>query len=200
MTIDTNRYKICIVGDELINGIGDSRFLGWTGRVMQRAPINEKILDLIDYYPLGKKGDTIKDIAERIRTDAFSRFGENSHNRLIISMTNNDNEVLSSIRTKASLAKMLDDVARTGVKTLVIGPPPRTPNEEEDIQERNSYFADACRRKNIQYIDIFSPLVRNMQWMKSGVSSNHIYPDQVGYGLIAWIVAHSNWDNFCFDN
>jgi hypothetical protein len=131
-----------------------------------------------------------------LKIEVLPRFDFETQNRLIVQMTNNDNEKITDLRSRLNLVQLLDECHKLNIKTLVIGTTPRFPNEENQIAQRNNYYAQVCDRRNVQFIDIFSPLIRNQQWMTSSLSTNYKYPDQIGYELIAWIVLHSEWNIF----
>jgi acyl-CoA thioesterase-1 len=76
----------------------------------------------------------------------------------------------------------------------VVGPPPG-PHERlnASIAELSAAFADVCVRRQVAYVDTFTPLVAHEDWLTDLAAGDGVHPGQAGYGLIAWLVLHGGW-------
>src|SRR4051812_49514609 len=63
--------RVCVVGDDLVAGVGDARSLGWVGRVGARTPREETLVSL---FPLGVPDETTAGLLARWREESDRRF------------------------------------------------------------------------------------------------------------------------------
>ena len=63
--------RICVLGDELVAGMGDPKALGWVSRVAARTPQDEQPMAV---FALGVPGETTADLAARWWEEARRRF------------------------------------------------------------------------------------------------------------------------------
>ncbi len=194
---DRTRLRVCVVGDDLVAGIGDARALGWVGRVAARSPQPGSALSV---FPLGVPGETSASLLARWRTECTPRFAGVSPDRcrLVIGLGREDVYQLMSVpRSRLNLANLLDECTQDGISALVVGPPPG-PDERLNtkIGELSATFADVCLRRRVTYIDTFTPLLAHEDWLTDLAAGDGRHPGQAGYGLIAWLVLHGGWDGF----
>lgn len=190
------RHNLCIVGDEIANGTGDTKFLGWSGRVLQLLKLSDEHLHNLNLSVLANNGDTINQIYQRCIDEALPRFSSDQTNKLVLCLTNNDIGKVLESHSRLLLSKTFDLARRNNIHLLVLGPTPRKPEEEEIISLNNHYYSKLCHRYNTQYVDLFMPLVRSEQWLRTSLANNYTKYDQTSYGLIAYVVAHSNFKDF----
>ncbi len=201
MTDETARagLRICVVGDDLVAGVGDAKALGWTGRVGARTPAPIGGLAL---FPLGVPGEGTAGLLERWRPETTRRFSASADNRLVIGLGTADLDLGTTLaRSRLNLANVLDDAAADSISTFVVGPPPsQDPARDVRVAELSTAFADVCDRRGVPYVDCHGPLIGHEQWfadlVDSGGSSESaaaIHPGQAGYGLMAWLVLHGGW-------
>jgi acyl-CoA thioesterase-1 len=188
---------VCVVGDDLVAGIGDPRALGWVGRVGARTPRTEAVTTL---FGLGVPGENTADLLARWREETARRFdgADPQDCRLVIGLGHQDiHQLVSLPRSRLNLANMLDECAQRSLPALVIGPPPG-PDERLNgrIRELSGAFADVCLRRRVTYIDTYTPLVSHEDWMTDLAAGDGRHPGQAGYGLIAWLVLHGGWTTF----
>jgi len=190
------RLRVCVVGDALVAGVGDPKALGWVGRVVARTPHETAI----SVFPLGVPGETTADLAARWWEESRRRFGGGGSDdlagcRLVLGLGHGDTvQNLSLPRSRLNLANVLDDAHSRGLPAFVVGPPPAAHHEDNQrIHELSTTFGDVCRRRDVIYVDTFSPLVTHEDWLTDLAAGDGVHPRQAGYGLIAWLVLHGGW-------
>jgi len=183
--------RVVILGDELLTGAGDPKGLGWLGRVQARLPKGEDVA----FFPLAMVGENTGELLERWHNEAIKRFTPESENYLVVALSSRDIEAGTTIsRSRLNLASLLDDAQREGVKTFVVGPTPRgNPEYDSEVEHLNAGFYDVVKRRQIRYVDCFSPLKVHEGWMGEVTNHPRSLPGQVGYGLIAWLVLNRGW-------
>jgi hypothetical protein len=189
--------RVCVVGDDLVAGVGDPRALGWVGRVSARTPRSDAMVTL---FPLGVPGETTADLLARWHEETSRRYaGAPSQDcRLVIGLGREDiYEHMSLPRSRLNLANILDECVARQLQSFVVGPPPG-PDERTNakIGELSGAFADVCLRRRVPYVDAFTPLVAHEDWLTDLAAGDGRRPGQAGYGLIAWLVLHGGWNAF----
>lgn len=183
--------RVVILGDELLTGAGDPKGLGWLGRVQARLPKGENVA----FFPLAMVDENTGELLERWKSEALKRFSPESENYLVVALSSKDIEAGTTIsRSRLNLASLLDDAQREGVKTFVVGPTPLgNPEYDAEVEHLNAGFYDVVKRRQIRYVDCFSPLKDHEGWLGEVKASERNLPGQVGYGLIAWLVLNRGW-------
>jgi acyl-CoA thioesterase-1 len=183
--------RVVILGDELLTGAGDPKGLGWLGRVQARLPKGENVA----FFPLAMVDENTGELLERWKSEALKRFSPESENCLVVALSSKDIEAGTTIsRSRLNLASLLDDAQREGVKTFVVGPTPLgNPEYDVEVEHLNAGFYDVVKRRQIRYVDCFSPLKDHEGWLGEVTASERNLPGQVGYGLIAWLVLNRGW-------
>lgn len=182
--------RLCILGDEIALGVGDERCLGWVGRVMSRTQRDIPIYVM----PLAIPGESSSTLAQHWDKEIFSRFSNDSENKLVINLGVADIEQgISPTRSRLNLANILDTVSSYDIDIFVVGPPALPYVDQEALAELSAGYASVCERRNITYVDTFTPLVHHDQWITDFNAGDGIYPRQTGYGLLAWLVLHNGW-------
>lgn len=184
---------LCFVGDSFTAGFGDSKALGWVGRVVARSQRPDVELTA---YNLGVRGQTSSDVAARWRTECPPRWAGRGERRLVVSAGRADLAGgLTTARSRLNLANILDDAAGRGISAFVVGLAPGTDTvENERIGALAHAQADVCDRRGVTYVDCFTSLVRHEQWLADlAAGPDGTHPGQAGYGLLAWLVLHQGW-------
>lgn len=184
--------RLVILGDTLASSSGDTKGIGWLGRVMARTPIEEP---RIDTYVLAAPDQTSAMIAERWQTEAIKRFSENTVNKLVVLMPNSDPAAGISIsRSRLNLANILDEARKNGIEVFVIGPTPsRNPELNPEIEHLVTGFEDVCSRRQVPFVDCFTPLLEHEGWNSEVRLGRSGLPGQIGHGLLAWLVLNRGW-------
>jgi lysophospholipase L1-like esterase len=185
--------RVCVVGDELVCGMGDPKALGWVGRVASRTPREQGLVTL---FPLGVPGETTAGLLERWREETGRRFGAGSAaSRLVLGIGHGDLvQGLTLPRSRLNLANVLDEAQARQLPAFVVGPPPALDEtRNRHLAELSSAFADVCHRRDVPYVDTYGPLVTHEDWLTDLVAGDGFHPGQAGYGLIAWLVLHGGW-------
>ena len=187
------RLRICVVGDGLVSGIGDPRGLGWTGRVAARTQVDAGALAM---FALGVPEETTSELLSRWRAEAYPRFAADADNRLVVAPGRSDLAAQVSLtRSRLNLANILDDARSDDVRALVVGPVPGADSaDHERTGGLSEAFADVCERRDVPFVDCYTPLSQHEQWFADLTVG--AYPGQVGYGLIAWLVLHQGWQGW----
>ena len=182
--------RLCILGDEISLGVGDERCLGWVGRVMSRVHRDIPIYTM----PLGMPSATSSTLLDNWERECFPRFSNNSENKLAINLGVTDILAeISSTRSRLNLANLLDSISTYDIDIFVIGPCPLPHVNTTALQELSDGYKSVCERRNIQYVDTFTPLREHDQWITDFNVGDGINPGQTGYGLLAWLILHYGW-------
>jgi acyl-CoA thioesterase-1 len=186
--------RICVVGDALVAGVGDGRSLGWVGRVGARTPRDDVAITL---FPLGVPGETSAALLTRWREETGRRFTGAPPDacRLVVGIGHEDlRQRVTLARSRLNLADVLDECAARGLPAFVVGPPP-APDESGNaaVRQLSDALRDVCLRRQVPYVDTFTPLVTHEDWLTDLAAGDGVHPGQAGYGLMAWLVLHGGW-------
>ena len=183
--------RVVVLGDELLTGAGDPKGLGWLGRVQARIPQGDDVA----VFPLAKIGETTAQLLDRWQAEALPRFSKETENYLVLALSSQDILAQTTIsRSRLNLASLLDDAFREGVSVFVVGPTPTGVAEyDAEVSELNAGFADVVKRRQLKYVDCFSPLKEHEGWLAEVSNHPRRLPGQVGYGLMAWLVLNKGW-------
>lgn len=185
--------RICVIGDELVAGIGDPKALGWVGRVLARTEVPAHT----QLYPLALPMESTTQLAQRWETECYPRFARDATNKLIVAVGAHDVDAgLSTPRTRLNLANILDVAAANGIETMLVSPPPLRCSDQRHLQRLSTACHDVAERRHIPFIDMYTPLAGHDQWHDDIALSASGFPSQAGYGLMTWIMLHSGWFEF----
>jgi acyl-CoA thioesterase-1 len=183
--------NIFFVGDELVVGRGDPKALGWTGRVAART-----LVDATDvtFHSLGVPGETIVEMSTRWEDEVVRRIRTRDANAIVFAIGRADARRGGiAPMTRLALATSLDAARDLAFKSMVVGPPPGRPEENDAIAELSGMCEDAASRRGVPYVDTYTPLVTHEHWLTDMATSEDTLPGPAGYGLIAWLVLHAKW-------
>jgi len=191
---ETRELRICVVGDDLVAGVGDARSLGWVGRVGARTSRTEGAVTI---FPLGVPSETTAELLSRWADETKRRFAGAAVEdcRLVVGLGHEDlRQGMSLPRSRLNLANVLDECAARSLPVFVVGPPP-APEEWRNakIAELSAAFSDVCLRRGVPYVDCYGPLVAHEDWLTDLAAGDGVHPGQAGYGLMAWLVLHGGW-------
>lgn len=184
--------RICVIGDELVAGVGDPKGLGWVGRVNARTPLDPPAVVMTLAVP----GETTTALSGRWEAETASRLDPAAPEGglLVIALGSADLDAgVSLARSRLNLANILDVADQRRLRTFVVGPPPTSHHELERHAELSSAFADVALRRRVPYVETCTPLARHEQWLADLAAGDGRTPGQAGYGLIAWLVLHAGW-------
>jgi lysophospholipase L1-like esterase len=188
--------RVCVVGDDLVAGVGDPKALGWVGRVASRTSRNE---GQVTVFPLGIPDETTHGLSGRWREETARRFAGAApvDCRLVIGLGHGDiHQGITVPRSRLNLANILDECQSRGMPTFVVGPPPGPDRLNPAIAQITSAFFDVCLRRQVPYVDAFTPLVSHEDWLIDLAAGDGVHPGQAGYGLMAWLVLHGGWHSW----
>lgn len=182
--------RICVVGDELVAGVGDPKGLGWLGRVAARTPLDPPPT----FLPLAVPGETTTALSARWEDEVGRRLAGDGADHLVVALGRADLAAgVSLARSRLNLANVLDVAEQRRIPTFVVGPPPGEDVDADRTAELSSAFADVALRRRIPYVETFAPLERHEQWRADLAAGDGRTPGQAGYGLMAWLVLHAGW-------
>jgi lysophospholipase L1-like esterase len=183
--------RVCVFGDSLVAGVGDSSGLGWVGRVAARSRPSDSRLTV---YPLGVRGESTEEIVVRIPLESAARFARGGEHRIVISAGVSDAQ--RQIPRERSAAALDFGLGSTTVPTLVVGPPPLgDAAQTARIALVDEAFAGVCDRRGIPYISVYDRLLRRPTWRRA-TSGNGIHPDRTGYAMFSRIVFDGGWSTW----
>ncbi|WP_040829193.1 DUF459 domain-containing protein [Nocardia jiangxiensis] len=177
--------RICFVGDSLVAGMGDGRYLGWAGRLAVRA---DGAGQPLTYYNLGVRGQTSTDIAARWEAECDQRLNPETDARVVFSFGVNDT-LLEDGRMRvpapdsaANLTAILRRAAERGWTSLVVAPPPNADDEHSRrIGELDSLYSEVCAAQDVPYVRVHQPLLHNHTWMRAVRDADGYHPGAEGY-------------------
>ncbi|MDQ2731345.1 MAG: GDSL-type esterase/lipase family protein [Armatimonadota bacterium] len=191
--------RICFVGDSFVNGTGDEKLLGWTGRVCRNA---RKSRYSITAYNLGVRRDTSADIAARWQEECRHRLPPDCDGRVVFSFGANDTMVengqtrLTSDASERHAESILRAAAKR-YKTLFIGP---AAVADGDHNERtvglDNVLREVSSRCGVPYLSVIAPLRKSYAWMKEVLSGDGAHPGSGGYTEMADLVLR--WPEWWF--
>lgn len=182
---------MCVFGDSLVAGVGDSTGLGWVGRVAARTGHADTQLTA---YPLGVRGESTEEIVVRIPLESAARFARGGEHRIVISAGVNDAQ--RQIPPARSAAALEFGLGSTTVPTLVVGPPPLGDAAlTARIAMVDEAFAGVCDRRGVPYISVYDRLLRRPTWRRA-TSGDGIHPDRTGYAMLSRIVFDGGWSTW----
>lgn len=188
--------RICVVGDELVAGVGDPKGLGWVGRVVARTALEPPPVVMTLAVP----GETTGALAMRWGAEVGLRLHdapEGTRQHLVIGLGRADLVAGTSLaRSRLNLANVLDEAERRRLPAFVVGPPPGAHEDAERQAELSAAFADVAQRRRVPFVETFTPLARHEQWQADLTAGDGVVPGQAGYGLMAWLVLHSGWQRW----
>lgn len=181
---------LCVLGDGLVAGIGDGRHLGWTGRVLSRS----RTADPVTTYTLAVAGETSSGLAARWADETSRRWSGADDRMMLVAPGHGDVAGgLSLARSRLNLANVLDDARAAGTRLFVVGPSPSLRGDDREIRALSGAFAEVCDRRTVPFVELAGTLTANEQWLADLGATDGVYPSQVGYGLISWLILHQGW-------
>jgi len=187
--------RICYIGDSFVKGTGDSKKLGWVGRLSLMSQNSKRE---ITHYNLGVRGDTSADILARWEREAHVRLPNFSINCVVFSFGVNDTIVENS-RTRVSLvdsmknAREILGIAKVKYNVLMVGPPPIYDEyQNARIKAYDEAYATVCQMLEVDYLSIFDILIENSIWMEELKLNDHAHPRDGGYELLSRYIYNSN--------
>lgn len=187
---ELDHAPVCIIGDSMVAGLGDTTGRGWTGRLVEFATSRGLSLHVTN---LGVRGDTSRMIVDRWdevdrrlaawpATVVVCEFGAND-------VTERDGtQRVDEAGTLSALRSMVD---RTPAgRLLVVGPPPMEwPEVNERTAIRSAAIGRVCVELGIPFVPTFDALTRNSVWTTSVADSDGAHPDSPGWEAFTSVVA-----------
>ncbi len=195
----TPRVRLVALGDDMLAGVGDAKALGWLGRALARHNDGQA---RVDAFTAARPLETTAQLADRWQADLERLIDQDpesrTEHRVVISLGAADiGAGVSLARSRLNLATVLDGLERYKFPTFVVGPAPSVDRGRTNaIFELSGAFHDVCARRRIPYVDPVAALMDHEQYMGDLARSDRDMPSQVGYGLIAWLVLHSDFSAF----
>ena len=176
-------------GDSLTLGVNDKSMLGWTGRFASTLGLP---VPPTTFYNLGVRKHTSKAIISRWKDEVQLRALPEADVRMmfcfgVVDMAAPQGETIIPLgQSVANLEKLLEDVTSTYLakSVCILSPFPVVQTEHcGRVEELNSAYAAVCRKYGVEYVDIFSHLVRSDAYMND--LNDGIHPGGRGCALIA---------------
>ncbi len=188
--------RVCVIGDELVAGVGDPRGQGWVGRVLARSSF--EVAPTI--MTLAVPGESTWALSQRWEAEVTLRLGTEGPRALVIAVGAADVAAgLSTARTRLNLANIADRATTLGLPSFVVGPPPLAGADQGHLKELSYACAQVAERRSLPFVDTFTPLVAHDQWFEDMAASRArsatgaTLPGQAGYALMSWLVLHQGW-------
>ena len=181
--------RVCVFGDSFVAGVGDSKALGWVGRVAARTPPSTGVA--LTVYPLGVRGQTTEDIVVRMPLESSPRFARGDEHGVVLAVGVAD--AFAEVSAARSAATLEFGLKSTQSRRLVVGPPPVGPDEMRvRIAELDDAYISLCRRLEVPYISTYRALVGRKPWLEQDLADG-VHPGQSGYGMLAHTVLTGGW-------
>ncbi|WP_277212167.1 GDSL-type esterase/lipase family protein [Isoptericola croceus] len=186
--------RICFLGDSYTAAVGDPSALGWVGRVVAAAHAAGHTLTA---YPLGVRGETSAQVADRIDTELRPRLVPGADNRAVLAVGVNDT-VATDDGPRLSAAQS-EDALRRAVATarrrtadggvLVVGPPAVDDDAQNDrLRALDDRFARTCHALGVPYVATFAATVGHTVWRHEVAAGDSYHPGAAGYAAFAEVV------------
>lgn len=189
--------RICFVGDSFVNGTGDETCLGWAGRLCAAAKTDNIS---VTYYNLGVRRNTSEDILQRWEQECALRLPDFCEGRMVLSCGVNDmlsehDQLRVSPEDSRSNVRQILQQASAKYKTIMVGPAPVGDAAlNSRIKTISAAYAQEASALGIPFIDVFSQLITDRQYLQDCNSSDGLHPRSDGYSAIAKVIAASgNW-------
>jgi lysophospholipase L1-like esterase len=200
-----NDIRICFVGDSFVNGTGDETYLGWVGRVCAASKSPDISLTC---YNLGIRRNTSKDILQRWKLECALRLPDFCEGRVVLSCGVNDmlsehDQLRVSPEDSRNNVRHILQQSSAKYKTIMVGPPPVGDAElNSRIKTISAAYAQEASALGIPFIDVFSPLVTDRQYLQESRNNDGLHPRSYGYSAIARIIGAANdwWFKQTADN
>ncbi|OKL50183.1 GDSL-type esterase/lipase family protein [Boudabousia marimammalium] len=183
--------RLIILGDELVAGTGDMRGLGWVGRAVARTEFTSET----HVISLPVPHENTSDLAARWESEVMRRLGPDDE-PLYAAVAMGVHDIPAGIagaRTRLNLANTLDGLYKLGARCMLVGPPPLPGVDSASIEALVKIGKEVAHRRNIPWVDTYTPLVNHEHWRAEFLEPGASYPGQSGYGLLTWVVLHEGW-------
>jgi lysophospholipase L1-like esterase len=181
-----NQIEIFFIGDSYVNGFGDSRKLGWAGRVS--LEIERKGFE-ITHYNLGIKGDTSRDILNRWEQEVAIRNRVELETLFIFSFGTNDINMEMDIEESISNSHKILEKAHKMGRLLFVGPPPIIDKEfNKKLEKLDDAFHKLGNRLGIPYLSLYKELSKKKDWFEKMDRVDDFHPSDIGHQVIANLI------------
>ena len=181
--------RVCVFGDSFVTGIGDPKALGWVGRVAART--SESTGVALTMYALGVRGQSTEDVVVRMPLESSPRFARGDEHGVVLAAGVAD--AFAAVPPARSAATLEFGLRSTGVRRLVVGPPPVGPPEvRQRLAALDTAFAEVCARLDVRYVSTYEPLVGHGPWQRQRLADG-VHPGQAGYGMLAFVILNGGW-------
>ena len=187
--------RICFIGDSFVNGTGDETYLGWTGRLCAAALTDDISLTC---YDLGVRRNTSTDILQRLEQELTPRLPDFCDGRVVLSCGINDmvienGQTRVSLETSCSNIRKILQLTSRKFKTLMVGPAPVGDDAlNRRIKSVSAAYAHEAKALGIPYIEVFSHLVNDHQYLQESKNNDGYHPKSYGYTEISNIIQASD--------
>ena len=120
--------------------------------------------------------------------------------RIVLSFGANDTSIehgrvrVKADRSLGALATILQEAARIGLPTLVLGPAPvDDPKQNRRINSLSLSFAEVCAEHGVPFVNVIEPLLASPVWMEQVAAGDGAHPGAEGYDALADLVLASGW-------
>ena len=172
--------RVCVFGDSFVTGVGDPKALGWVGRVAASTPESTGVA--LTMYGLGVRGQSTEDVVVRMPLEISPRFARGDEHGVVLAAGVAD--AFAAVPPARSAATLEFGLRSTGVRRLVVGPPPVGPPEvRQRLAALDTAFAE---------VSTYEPLVGHGPWQRQRLADG-VHPGQAGYGMLAFVILNGGW-------
>lgn len=184
--------RLCFLGDSLTAGIGDIGQKGWVGRLAEGFCPDGIALT---HYNLGVRTDTSSEVISRWRGEVSVRLRPDATRGIVVSFGVNDTRD-SFVATHpveltvGNLDRLLMEAGTEGLPVLVVGLlPVADPAHNERSRTYDSALQSVCARRDVPFIEVFSPMLQTPEWMREVPLTDGLHPGPAGYQKLAECIA-----------
>jgi len=184
-------WRLAVVGDSLVAGVGDPTLQGWPLRACQGLTPPRARLTL---YNLGIRRETSADIRRRWKREVRARLESAPfpiEKRLVFSFGVNDmvkekGALRVPVARSVAHARAILSEARRIAPVILIGPAPvREAAHGARIVRLSSHYEILCRELGIPYWSLVDTLSRATAWGRDIRKGDGVHPGAAGYAALA---------------
>ena len=165
--------RVCVLGGDLVAGVGDPTGLGWTGHVAARlAPV--------PLLALGIPGESAAGLGDRWRRELRPRLPPRVRGAVVLAGGSHD---ARPARAAPAVLTAARGIRARHHAVLVLGPAPDAdPARDAALAELDAALTAGCAHHGIASVSVRAALLADGRWTAGGAGAHAAYADAVWEG------------------